>query len=211
MGDARVCCQANCVWNTNQPVGGSSCPLRTPFKHRGDLSGTHLPRCSQRSPAFLRGDSGGGVERGRGRREKTLILRSRPPPTLGATPRLGCTQPPAKGRAWGIGPAARGVPNTCQPHLASRRPHLATAPRRGRGDCGEGRAGLNPGGSGRWPWSERRHCASDVERAGGTWEAGLPPRETETPARRSARGRRGWGGKAGAGAVRPRGVRGSEL
>lgn len=206
-GDARVCCQASCVLEHKLPAGGSSCPLRTPFKRRGDLSGTHLPRCSQRSPAFLRGDSGGGVERGRGWREKTRILRSRPPPTSGAPLRLGVHTTAGQGARVGQRPGrARGSQYLpAPPGFAAPPPGHRPQTRAGR--LRGGASGFKSGRRRALALERARHCVPDVERAGGTWEAGLPPRETETPARRSARGRRGWGG----GAMRPRGVRGSEL
>lgn len=47
-------------------------------------------------------------------------------------------------------------------------PRLAAAPRRGRG--GAGRAGLNAGGAGLVPRSERTGCRRTVERAGGAPE-----------------------------------------
>lgn len=157
-------------WDTNPPVGGSSCPLRTPFKRRGDLSGTHLPRCSQRSPAFLRGDAGGGVERGRGRREKTLILRSRPPPTSGAPPRLGVHTTAGQGARVGHRPGrARGSQYLPAP------PGFAAPPPGHRPQTRAGR--LRGGASGfksgrRWALAVERAEALRTRRRASRWDLG---------------------------------------
>lgn len=162
------------------------------------------PPCCLRPPAFLRRDSGRGRE-GQGWEGADPAPPQPPSPYLGAPPRLGV---PSDCRPRGVGPAARGVSRSCPPHLASGRPHLAPAPRRGRGRCGEGRARLNPGGAGRRPRSERTGREPSVERAGGTPRpgAGRPPSEGEAPARRSAPA-----AARGGGATRPRAARGCGL
>lgn len=160
----------------------------------------HLPPCSQRPIAFLRGDSWGGVKGGRGRREQPLVLRS-PSPHLGAPARLG-----ALTARWPRG--ARGsqclpAPPDCAAPAPGRRPQTRAGPLRG------GASGFKSQRC-RTRAVERaeEECGPSVERAGGTREAGLPrgnPRHLRgaRPGAAKARvGARGWGAQYACGGPR---------
>lgn len=147
----------------------------------------HPPPCLCARQAFLPDDSGGGVERGRGRRGRTLVLGSRPPRRLGAPLRLGVlTDRRSKARGVSVPPCAGSQYLPAPP--SSGRPDPAAARRRGGA-----RAGLKSLGAGRGPWSRRSAAYGPGARR---WDIGPGAGGPRKPKQLRSAGRGGWGGDA---------------